>query len=168
MRRLGVAAAAWLAAGVAAAEPARPRPPRWSVGSGGALLLAGAGEASRLRADLHAAVSPGGRFGRFGLVAALRQVVLSPVADDALLTLGVRYEAAASRPRLALALHGDLGATLGGAPALGGGIETTLWVAPRRLGPVALVFDVTAHLLLDGIDDTRLAVAAATRLSLAR
>lgn len=161
-----------LAAGTAAAdepEPVKPPPPfRWSIGGGSSFLLFGEGDAKRTRLDGHIDVMPGGRWGRWGVATALRHVTIEPFADDGLATLGVRYEGAAARPRLALALHGDVGATFSGAPAIGGGIETHLWIWPKKLGPLAIVFDLTAHLVIDGTEDTRLVIGSATRLSLAR
>ncbi len=163
---LGVVVGAGTAHADEAAAPA-PRPLRWSIGGGGALVVTGEGERPRNRLDGHVEVMPGGRFGRWGVLAAARQIVLDPLADDAMLTLGVVHEAAASRPRLTLALHGDVGlAVADRAPVLGGGVETHLWIVPK-LAPVALVLDVTAHLVLDGVDDTRLTIAAATRLAIA-
>jgi len=162
-----------LLCGTAAADeevaPAKPPAPfRWSIGAGSSFLLFGEMSGKRTHLDGHLDVMPGGRWGRWGVATAVRHVVISPLADDALLTTGVRYEAAAARPRLALALHGDLGVTLGGAPAAGGGVETHLWIAPKLLGPLAIVFDVTAHLVVDGTEATRLVIATATRLSFAR
>ncbi len=162
-----------LLTGVAAADPPRPRPFRWSIGAGSAFLLTGEEDAGRQRLDGHLDIMPGGSWGRFGMIGAIRQVPFEPFASDALVTLGVRYEAAAARPRLVLSLHADLGATRSsgswpGAPAAGGGIETHFWIWPKKLGPLALVSDVTAHLVVDGTDHTRLVIAAATRLSLAR
>jgi hypothetical protein len=150
----------------AGAEPARPV--RVSAGAGGALLATGLHDGPRTRIDAHVAVMPGGRFGRFGVVGALRHVTRDPFAGDGLATLGVAYEAAAARPRLALALHGDVGVAIGDpAPAIGGGLETHLWIWPRRLGPLCLVFDLTAHLVIDGVEDTRLVIASATRVGVA-
>jgi len=147
-------------------EPPPPRPFRLSIGAGGSLLVTGAGDAGRSRGEAHLGVQPGGRFGRWGLLGAIRHVTLDPAGDDGLATVGVTFEAAAARPRLAIALHGDLGATFTGAPAAGGGIETTLWLIPKWVRPLALVFDTTGHLVIDGSDDTRLVLALATRLSL--
>lgn len=162
-----------LLVGVAAAEepdPPKPPPPfRWSIGGGSALLLTGQQEAGRQRLDGHLDVMPGGGWGRFGITTAIRHVPFEPFASDALVTAGVRYEAAAARPRLVVSLHADVGATVSpAAPAIGGGIQTHLWIWPKKLGPLALVSDVTAHLVVDGTDATRLVLSVATRLSLAR
>lgn len=145
--------------------PKPPRPFRMSLGFGGSLLLTGQGEGSRNRADAHLGIQPGGRFGRWGITAALRHMTWEPFAEDGLATLGVHYEAAAARPRLALSLHGDVGASFDGAPAAGGGIETTLWLIPKWFRPIALVLDTTGHVVIDGADDTRLVLASSTRLS---
>jgi len=167
---LGLAALAALvgSAAPAAAEPTPPRPFHVSIGGGGSLLFTGLDGGPRTRADGHLDISPGGAFGRFGLTAALRHVIYDPLFDDGLATLGVLYEAAASRPRLVLSLHADAGLTLAETnPVLGGGIETHFWIWPRKLGPLALVLDTTAHLVLDGTENTHLVLASATRLALA-
>ena len=171
MKALVVIAALVLAPAAAVAEEVEeptegPRPFRFSVGAGGALLLTGAGEEGRNRADAHLDIDPGGRFGRFGVTLALRQMTWEPFADDGLATIGIKYEAAAARPRLAIALHGDVGASFAGDPAAGGGIASTLWLIPKWVRPIALVLDATAHLVIDGADNTRLVLASATRLSL--
>jgi hypothetical protein len=111
---------------------------------------------------------PGGAWGRWGLNVAARHLTFTPFADEGMVTGGVMYQAAAARPRLALALHADAGATIGEvAPVIGGGLETHLWIWPKRLGPLAIVFDLTAHLVIDGVEETRLVIASATRLSIA-
>jgi hypothetical protein len=111
---------------------------------------------------------PGGAWGRWGVTVAARHLTFAPFASDGMLTAGVHYQAAAARPRLALALHGDAGVTIGKvAPVIGGGIETHLWIWPKRLGPLAVVFDVTGHLVIDGVEGTRLVIASATRLAIA-
>lgn len=157
-----------LVAGTAAAEPAPPRPFRLSIGGGGSFLVTGQGELPRNRLDGHLAVMPGGRFGRWGVVGAARHVTYDPVLDDGLFTIGAHYEAAASRPRLALALHADVGVSYPAyAPVVGGGVETHLWLVPKYVPPLALVFDTTAHLVVDGVEDTRLVLAGAARLAIA-
>jgi hypothetical protein len=168
--KLAVVIALVLAPAAALADTVEPvrgaRPFRFSIGFGGSLLLTGQQDGSRNRADAHLDIDPGGRFGRFGLTAAVRYMPWEPFADDGLATIGLKYEAGAARPRLALALHGDVGASFTGAPAAGGGIETTLWLIPKWFRPLALVLDTTAHLVIDGEDDTRLVLASSTRLSL--
>lgn len=170
MKRTVVIAALLLAPAAAFADPVEPsrgaRPFRFSIGFGGSLLLTGHGDGSRNRTHAHLDLDPGGRFGRFGLTAAVRYLPWQPFGDDGLATIGVKYEAGAARPRLALALHGDVGASFTGAPAAGGGIETTLWLIPKWFRPLALVLDTTAHLVIDGEDETRLVLASSTRLSL--
>jgi hypothetical protein len=161
-------AAVLLAAGSAAADPPKPRPFRWSIGAGTALLFTGLHDGPRNRADAHLDLDPGGRFGRFGLLLAARQLTFSPFAADGMLTAGLKYEAAAARPRLALALHADAGVTLSDhAPVVGGGLETHLWIWPSKLGPLAVVFDLTGELVLSSVDDTRLVLSTATRLAVA-
>jgi hypothetical protein len=117
-----------------------------SAGAGGALI--GTGDRGD-RARLDAAVDVKLR-GRFGALAAWRAF------DDrhrGLATAGLVFEAGAARPRLVLDLHADLGADLdAGAPLAGGGIRTTLAIA----GPLGVVLDSGAYLVLDGLDGTRL------------
>ncbi len=73
-------------------------------------------------------------------------------------------QAAASPPRLWLRLHVELGLALDDHHPMGGaGLTATL----RLLGPASLVFDGNAHLLLDGVDGTRLALSVATLAALA-
>jgi hypothetical protein len=145
-----------------------PHPFHLSIGAGGALWLAGTAGEPHNRADVHLDVMPGGRFGPWGVTMAMRGLTYSPFAHDGLATIGVHYQAAAARPRLAVALHGDVGMAIAArAPVVGGGIETHLWLWPKRLGPLALVLDVTGHLVIDGVDDSRLVLAAATRLAVA-
>jgi hypothetical protein len=157
-------------AGIARADDDGPPPHPFhlSFGAGGALWLTGTAGEPRNRADVHLDVMPGGRLGPWGVTFAMRGLTYSPFAHDGLATIGVHYQAAAARPRLAVAVQGDVGLAIAArARAIGGGIETHLWLWPKRLGPLALVFDVTSHLVIDGVDDTRLVIAAATRLALA-
>lgn len=84
--------------------------------------------------------------------------------DRGLFTAGLTYEAAASRPRLALSLHGEVGALAPDPhPALGGGVEIELWL----LGPIALAAGSSAHLIVDGLD-SQLVLAGTLGLRLAR
>lgn len=143
-----------LAPGPARAEPdpepaAEPRPGRrfhGSVGAGGALLLTGAdGDHARLE------IAADGKLGgRYGALLAWRGL------DDGrrgLATAGLVFEAGAARPRLVLDLHVDLGADLDArAPLAGGGVRTTLGIA----GPLGVIFDSGAYLVIDGLDGTRL------------
>lgn len=139
-------ALAILGAPAARAEAPGGRRLHGSAGAGGALLLTGGG-GDRARLEVAADVKLGGRF---GALAAWRAF------DDArrgLVTAGLSFEAAAARPRLVLDLHADLGADLGTrAPLAGGGVRTTLQIA----GPLGLVVDSGAYLVIDGIERTRL------------
>ena len=117
-----------------------------SVAAGSSVILTGAG-GDHLRFDAAAQVSPGTRFGagvawRGGDADHRGQVMA-----------GVVYEGAAARPRLVLDLHASVGADLDArAPLAGGGVRSTLTV----IGPLGLVLDGGAYLVLDGIDGTRL------------
>jgi hypothetical protein len=145
----------------ASAEPRR----EWhgGIGAGGFVAVLGP-VTSGLAAS--AELSPGGAFGRFGARASGRTLddELADGIDGGLLLGGVVYEAAAARPRLAIALHGEVGAVLPDPHvAVGGGVETTLWI----VGPLALALDSTAHLVLRGVD-SELLVAGALTIRLAR
>jgi hypothetical protein len=166
--RIAVLAVVLLAPSLAHADPPKVRPFHWSIGGGGSFLLNGTHGGPRNRLDGAVTIEPGGRFGRWGLTFALRHVTPKPFADDGLATAGITYEPAAARPRLALALHADAGVTITDpSPVIGGGLQTHLWIWPRRLGPLAIVFDLTAHLVLSNVNDTRLVVGSATRLAIA-
>ena len=152
---------ALLAGREASAEPSSDRHPTYAaVGVGGYLALTGPGELGpAAELELYPA-----RWGRFGVRAAYYGLD----ADDlgaALLTSGLTYQAAASRPHLHLALHADLAIAVGDADGTllgaGGGVQSQLWV----LGPVALGLDVTAHLLANR-DVVTLALTSATTLRL--
>lgn len=108
---------------------------------------------------VEAELYPGGALGRVGFRAELRGF---EGTEEGWLTGGVTYEAAASRPHLQLALHGDAGLTSAGRPVAGAGVQTQLWVA----GPLALGLDTGAHLLFEGLD-SELVVSAALTLRLA-
>lgn len=70
-----------------------------------------------------------------------------------LVTAGLVLEAAASRPRLAIDLHADVGADLDErAPLLGAGLRTTVGI----IGPLGVVLDGGGYLVIDGFDNTRL------------
>ena len=154
MRRafLVVLALGGLAPAPARAEPdAEPTPGRrfhGSVGAGGALLLTGDG-GDRARLETAADVKLGGRYGAL--------LAWRAIGDGrrGLATAGLVFEAGAARPRLVLDLHADLGADLDArAPLAGGGIRTTLGIA----GPLGVVFDSGAYLVIDGVDGTRLQI----------
>jgi len=69
-----------------------------------------------------------------------------------LVTAGLVFEAAASRPRLAIDLHADAGADLDArAPLVGAGLRTTVGI----VGPLGVVLDGGGYLVVDGAD-TRL------------
>jgi hypothetical protein len=131
-----------LLAGVAHAD----RGLHGSAGAGGTLVWTGA-QGDRFRFDVTFDLKPRARYG----------VLLGWRAFDedhrGLVTAGISYEGAAARPRLVLDLHADVGVDLDHpAPLAGGGIRTTLMLA----GPLALVLDTGAFLVVDGIDGTRL------------
>ena len=147
---------------IAIAAPATARADdTWhgSIGAGGSLLVTGAG-GDALRLDGAIAYQP---FERFGFVAAVRAFDDAP--RDALVTAGLTWEAAASRPRIAVALYADAGvATAETLPVLGLGVRTTIAV----FGPLGVVADTGAHLVLDGVDDTALVISSALLLALVR
>ncbi|HUS68490.1 MAG TPA: hypothetical protein VMZ28_28340 [Kofleriaceae bacterium] len=161
MRTICLCAAAALAAypAVAAAD----RPWRGGAGAGGYLALTGP-ETTGVTAS--AELLPGGHLDRWGGRMEARSLDDPQDGIDAGLVMGgVTYEAGASRPRLAMALHAEAGARLPDPrPALGAGIRTTLWI----IGPIALAADSTATFVLDGVDDSELLLASSLTLGLAR
>lgn len=122
------------------------RPWAGSVGVGGYAALGGPAENGVAAV---AALYPGAWAGRLGLRLEARSAGGRDRLERGFFAAGLAYEAAASRPRLSLALHGDIG---GLAPdplaALGGGVELQLWL----LGPIALALGGAAHLIADGVD----------------
>ena len=123
-----------------------------SVGAGGALVVTGA-DGDHQRADVELDLEPGGRWGRYGVVVALRAF---DGAHDGLLTAGVVFDAAAARPKLLLQLHADAGVDLDiDRPLAGGGLRTTLGI----VGPVGLLLDAAGYLVVDGLDGTRFELA---------
>jgi hypothetical protein len=117
-----------------------------SAGAGGTLVMTGE-QGDRFRLDVSFDLKPRSRYG----------VLVAWRAFDedhhGLVTAGISYEGAASRPRLVLDLHADLGFDLDAKrPLGGGGIRTTLMI----IGPLALVLDMAAYLVVDGVDGTRL------------
>ena len=123
-----------------------------SAGAGGSLLLTG-GRGDRGRFDAAIDVKLGGRF---GVLAAWHAF---DGTHRGLVGAGLVFEAAAARPRLVLDLYAELGADLdAAAPLAGGGLRTTLAIA----GPLGLVFDSGAHLVIDGIAETRLQLHVST------
>src|SRR5687767_14004494 len=140
------------------AEP--PPPPRFhgSLSAGGSLLLTGAGgDATRFDASI--SIQP---WRRFGAVLAVRASDEEPRAM--MLTAGVEYQAAASRPRLVMALYADAGVeTAGTDPVIGAGLRTTLVV----VGPLGVIADTGFHLVLDP-DDLRMVIGSALMIAVAR
>ena len=103
---------------------------------------------------------PGGGLGRFGIGLYYRGD--REMAPGTVL-LGLAYEAAASRPRLVLGLHADIGFDVGNRlPVVGGGLRTLLAVS----GPFVVSANLTGHLFYDGID-TRLGLASTFSVGLA-
>jgi hypothetical protein len=136
-------AAIGLGLGVPAAGAERPL--HGSVGAGGTLLTTGS-QGDRFRLDVAVDLKPRSRYG----------VLLAWRAFDedhrGLVTAGIVFEGAAARPRLVLDLHADVGADLDqGAPVVGGGIRTTIGI----IGPLGVVYDGGAYVILDGVDDSR-------------
>jgi hypothetical protein len=139
---------------LAGAAHAEDRPVRGLAVIGGSLLLSGRDGGPPNRADAEFDLEPGGSFGHFGGLVALR-------AFDAhhagLLCAGVVFEAAAARPRIILDLHAELGADLDEhRPLVGGGLRTTVGL----VGPFALALDSGAYLVIDGVDRTRLVISS--------
>jgi hypothetical protein len=125
-----------------------------SAGFGGTLVSTGdRGDRWRLEATFDLKVRS-----RYGVVVGWRAF------DDThhgLLTAGLAYEAAASRPRLVIDMHADIGADLDArAPLVGGGLRTTVGI----IGPAAVLLDGGGYLVIDG-DDTRLQLQSALLLS---
>ncbi|MCX5744209.1 MAG: hypothetical protein NT062_17095 [Proteobacteria bacterium] len=155
MRRIG-ASVATLVVGFAGSAASEPRAVHGSVGGGGALLFAGEDGGARLRVEGEVDVEPGGWAGRFGGLLALRA---ADRTHHGLLVAGLMFEAAAARPRLVLGLHADLGIDLDVvAPVVGGGLRATVAIW-RSLG---VAIDTGAHLVVDGIADTRLVFGSST------
>lgn len=128
------------------------RPWHGSIGAGGSLALTGA-EGDRLRFDIAIDVKPQSRY---GVTVGWRQF---DEDHRGLLVAGLVYEGAAARPRLVIDLHAGAGVDLDRpAPLVAAGIRPTLAV----IGPLALVFDLSAYLILDGIEDSRLQLASST------
>jgi hypothetical protein len=159
------------------ALPREPEPPlpasgppfRFSIGGGGAVLILGS-EGERWRGLYQLDLYPGGRLGHWGLSLAARSILFDPYGEAGMVTAGAIYEAAASRPRLIMALHGDLGVTYGPdggddvRPVVGGGLKTHLGI----IGPLAIATDLTAHLVLGDSDDLALVISAGAMIALFR
>lgn len=131
----------------AAAESTPPeRTVHGSAGAGGSILITGS-QGDRFRFDVVLDLKPRSRYG----------VLLAWRAFDAehrgLVTAGLLFEGAAARPTLVLDLHADVGVDLDQrAPLIGGGIRPTLQI----IGPLGLVYDGGAYLILDGVESSRL------------
>ncbi len=125
-----------------------------SAGVGGSVVLTG-DQGDRMRLEVVVELKPRSRFG--GVLA------WRAFDDDhrGLVMAGVVYEGAAARPRLVLDLHAELGADLDARrPLAGGGIRATLTI----IGPLGLVLDTGAYLVLDGLDRSRLQLQSSTLL----
>jgi hypothetical protein len=84
--------------------------------------------------------------------------------DVGVVAARLSVQAGAAPPRLWLRLHTEAGLALRRrAPMVGLGLAVSL----RVWRPLALVIDANAHLVIDGIEETRLAVSAATLAALA-
>jgi hypothetical protein len=158
-------ALAGLGGSPAAAEEEAPaqEPVHWIVGAGGFVGLTGpARYGLAAEAQVFPARWPGAVLGeQIGL--GLRYRGHDGLARG-LVAAGLVYEAGATRPHIAIELHGDVGATYGPArPLLGGGarIQLGLW------GPVALAAHADIYYWLDGWRPRPLVVPAVT-LGLAR
>jgi hypothetical protein len=127
------------------------RPVHWGIGIGGFSALTGRHDKGPYaEVELY----PGGALGRFGFRADVRGL------DDTtpvMVTAGITYEAAASRPRLQLALHTEAGIA-DRDPVVGGGVQTQLWL----VGPVAIGVDSTVHFRYEGLDSELILAGALT------
>ncbi|MFN0248145.1 MAG: hypothetical protein ACKV2T_14740 [Kofleriaceae bacterium] len=138
------------------ADARAERPLHGSAGAGSSLAITGAGN-DHLRFDVALDLKPKSRY---GVSVGWRQF---DTDHRGLLVGGVVYEGAAARPRLVLDLHAGAGVDLDRpAPLVVAGIRATLAV----VGPLALVFDLSAYLILDGVDDSRLQLASSTLVAL--
>ncbi|MGE0866928.1 MAG: hypothetical protein AB7P03_00080 [Kofleriaceae bacterium] len=123
-----------------------------SAGAGGSFLLTGS-QGDRWRFDAQLDIKPQSRFG----------ILVGWHGFDpdhsGIVRAGLLYEAGAARPLLALDLHADAGFDLDQrAPLVGAGIRTTLVL----FGPLGIALDTGAHLVIDGVDDSRLVLASGT------
>jgi len=146
MMRSSLAVAAVAGLGLALPAAHAERTLHGSVGAGGSFLTTGS-QGDRFRFDVALDLKPRSRYG----------VVLAWRAFDdhhrGLVTAGILYEGAASRPLLVIDLHADVGVDLDQvAPLAGGGIRTTLGI----VGPLGAVLDAGGYLVLDGVDNSRL------------
>jgi len=140
------AALAITATTLAASPATAERAIHGSVGAGGSFVMTGS-QGDRFRLDLQLDLKPRSRYG----------VLVGWRAFDGdrrgLVTAGLLYEGAAARPTLVLDLHADIGVDLDQrAPLVGGGIRPTL----QLIGPLGLVYDGGAYLVIDGVNNSRL------------
>ncbi len=142
----------------AAAEPVGPI---GALGASGDLALTGGGSRRRVAAEAVAYLTR-----RYGVYAAVRRATVDPFLDEGQVTIGVAMRAAAARPTLELVVHADAGVAWPTAPVVGGGVTAYLW--PLKRVPVALTAGLGAYLVIDGVDDTRLAVGLGLGLAIAR
>jgi hypothetical protein len=106
-------------------------------------------------------VYPGGSWGRYGLRAELRGA--ETAIDSGWALVGLAYEAAATRPGLQIALHGDAGVAFPDLrPVVGAGVQVQLWL----WGPITLGLDATGSLVVDGLQSS-LVLASATTIRIA-
>jgi hypothetical protein len=127
-----------------------------SAGAGTSLAITGAG-GDHLRFDVAIDLKPKSRY---GVTVGWRQF---DADHRGLLVGGIVYEGAAARPRLVLDLHAGAGVDLDRpAPLVVAGIRPTLAI----IGPLALVFDLSAYVILDGVDNSRLQLASSTLVAL--
>jgi hypothetical protein len=132
-----------------------------SLGVGPALLLTGdRGDATRVTVAAEVlGLGPAGRFGGGLALHALGGPDRLGVA-----ALRLSMQAGAAPPKLWLRLHGELGLAVDDrAPMAGLGLTATL----RIWRAAAVVFDGNAHLVIDGVPDTRLAVSGAVLAAIA-
>ena len=126
-----------------------------SVGVGGSLIMTGA-RGDHFRLDLTFDLKPRSRY---GFVVGWRAF---DEERKGLVTAGLAFEGAASRPRLVVDLHADIGLDLDSTrPLVGGGIRTTLMI----IGPLGVVLDTGGYLVIDGVDNSRLQLQGATLLA---
>lgn len=138
----------------ALAATAHARPWHGSVGGGTTLLLTGDG-GDRNRFELEADLEPASRWG------ALLAWRGFDGDHHGIVGAGVVYEAGAARPRLVVDFHGDAGVDLDQrAPMVGGGLRTVIAIA----GPLGVALDTGAYLVIDGVESTRLQLAAGAAL----
>jgi hypothetical protein len=140
----------------ASADELPRRSLHYGVGLGGFTAITGAADYGPV---LEAEVYPGAGLGRWGIRG---EVWGFEDSDSGRASLGVTFEGAAARPRLQLALHGDVGLSFPDhLPTVGGGVQSQLWI----YGPIALGLDGGAVLIYDGLDSV-LVIASSMTLRL--